>query len=346
MTARERLLAQIEALLADQEPRIRAAFWQAVYDARSTVRIEDVVAALERGDINAAAELLQIDRVLLAPLDQAIQASYIAGGNVAMDAIVATAPRALRLVMRFDAGHPQAAQWLRTSSSSLVTEIVADQREGVREALRVGMEAGRHPRSVALEIVGRMDRVTKRRTGGLLGLTSQQMAWVRNARAELLSGDPALMRQYLVRKQRNKISDRTVLKAIREGRALTEAEVAKITARYSDKLLAYRGTVIARTEALTAFRAAQWDSIRQLVDSGKVRADQVTKVWSATLDGRTRDAHVALHNHKAGMDEAFISPLSGARMLYPGDTSMGAPGSETVQCRCMMQPRIDWIAGL
>ena len=346
MTSRASLLAEIEALLAEQEPRIKAAFWQAVYDARSTARIEDVGAALERGDINAAAELLQIDRVLLAPLDQAIQSSYIAGGNVAMDAIVATAPRALRLVMRFDAGHPQAAQWLRTNSSTLVTEIVADQREGVREALRVGMEAGRHPRNVALEIVGRVDRVTKRRTGGLLGLTSQQMGWVQNARAELLSGDPAMMAAYLDRKLRDRRFDPLVKRAIREGRALTQAEADKVSGRYADKALKYRGEVIARTEALEAFSHSQWESIRQLVDSGKVRADQVTKVWSATLDGRTRDTHVALHNRKADMDEAFVSPLSGARMLYPRDRSLAAPGSETILCRCFMQPRVDWIAGL
>ena len=58
---RSQLLAQIEALLAEQEPRICAAFWQAVYDARATVALDDVIAALERGDIYAAADLLQLD---------------------------------------------------------------------------------------------------------------------------------------------------------------------------------------------------------------------------------------------------------------------------------------------
>jgi len=343
---RAQLLAQIEALLAEQEPRIKAAFWQAVYDARASVVLENVIAALERGDIYAAADLLQIDRVLLAPLDQMIQSSYIASGNLAMDAIIATAPRAMRLVTRFDAGHWEAAQWLRTHSSALVVEIVADQREGIREALRVGMEAGRHPRGVALEVVGRYDKVSKRRVGGLLGLTSQQMGYVANARAELLSGDPAQMRAYLERKLRNKTHDRTVLKAIREGRALTEAEAARITGRYASNLLRFRGEVIARTEALEAFSNAQWESIRQLVESGRVREDQVEKVWSATMDGRTRDSHAALNNHRAGMNEAFVSPLTGAQMLYPRDRSRGAPASETILCRCAMTPRVEWLAGV
>ena len=344
MTARERLQAQIEALLAEQAPRIRDAFLQAIYDARSVPRLEDVVALLTRGDIEGAARLLEIQQIFLAPLDQAIVGTYMQSGAVAMEAIVATAPKAMRLVARFDGRNPAAESWLREHSSALITEIIADQREGIREVLRAGMEAGRNPRGVALEVIGRVDKVTGKRVGGLLGLTSQQMKFVQNARAELLSGDPAQMRAYFDRARRDKRFDPTVRKAIREGRALTEAEVAKITGRYATKLLALRGEVIARTEALTAFRNAQWNSIRQLVDSGKVRPDQVTKVWSATLDGRTRDTHVALHNHKAGMGEAFISPLSGARMLYPGDTSMGAPGSETIMCRCLMQPKVDWLA--
>lgn len=343
---RSQLLAQIEALLADQEPRIRAAFWQAVYDARATVALDDVIAALERGDIYAAADLLQIDRMLLAPLDQVIQASYIQSGNLAMNALIATAPRALRVVARFDAGHPEAAQWLRTHSSALVTEIIADQREGIRAALAAGMGAGRHPRGVALDVVGRYDRVSKRRVGGMLGLTSGQMRYVENARAELLSGDPALMREYLGRQRRDKRFDAIVRRAIREGKPVSAVDVEKMLGRYKDRLLALRGEMIARTESLTAFSDSQWASIRQLVDSGKVREDQVTKVWSATMDARTRDTHRALNGHRVGLNEVFVSPLTGARMLYPRDTSMNAPGSETIACRCMMQPKVDWLAGV
>lgn len=345
MTRRE-LLAKIEALLAEQEPRIQAAFWQAVYDARASVALNDVIAALERGDIYAAAELLQIDRVLLAPLDQAIQATYVAGGNIAMDALVATAPRALRVVARFDAGHPEAARWLSSHSSTLVAEIVADQREGVRAALAAGMEAGRHPRGVALDVVGRYDRVSKRRIGGLLGLTSGQMEWVQNARAELLSGDPPMMHEYLGRKLRDKRFDPIVRRAIRDGRPISLADAERMLARYKDRLLDMRGKTIARTEALTAQSKSQWDSIRQLVDSGKVRTDQVEKVWSATMDGRTRDTHRALNGERVGLDEAFVSPLSGARMLYPRDVSQGAPAVETIQCRCFCNFRVNWLAGV
>jgi hypothetical protein len=343
MTPSQRLQAQIDALLKDQAPRIRDAFLQAIQDAKSVVRIEDVVALLSQGDIEGAARLLEIDRLLLAPLDQAISDVYMHSGAVAMQAIVDTAPRAMRLVARFDGRNPVAENWLRDHSSTLVTEIVADQRDGIREALRAGMEAGRNPRGVALEVVGRIDKVSKRRVGGLLGLTSQQMRSVANARAELLSGDPAQMRAYLERKLRDRRLDGIVKRAIKDGKPVAAKDVERLMGRYSDRLLAYRGTVIARTEALESFANARWEATRQLIEAGTIQEQHVTKVWSATLDKRTRDSHVALNGKKADMREAFVSPLTGARMLFPMDRSQGAPGSEIIQCRCGCSYVVDWI---
>lgn len=343
MTAQQRLQAQIEALLAEQAPRIRDAFLQAIYDARSVPRLEDVVALLTRGDIEGAARLLEIQQIFLAPLDQAIVGTYMQSGAVAMEAIVATAPKAMRLVARFDGRNPAAESWLREHSSALITEIIADQREGIREALRAGMEAGRNPRGVALEVVGRVDKVTGKRVGGLLGLTSQQMKFVANARAELLSGDPAQMRAYLERKLRDRRLDGIVKRAIKDGKPVAAKDVDRLMGRYSDRLLAYRGTVIARTEALESFANARWEATRQLIEAGTIREQHVTKVWSATLDKRTRDSHVALHGKKAEMREAFVSPLTGARMLFPMDRSMGAPAGEIIQCRCACQYNISWL---
>lgn len=208
------------------------------------------------------------------------------------------------------------------------------------------MEAGRNPRATALDVIGRMNRVTKRREGGLLGLTTNQMRFVSNARAELLSGDPAQMAAYLERKRRDKRFDPAVRKAIREGKPVPAAVADKITGRYSDRLLALRGEMIARTESLTAFSNAQWEGVRQMIESGRVRADQVTKVWRATRDGRTRDSHAALGGTEAQMNEAFMSPLTGARMMHPHDASLGAPASEIIGCRCFCQYSIDFIGGL
>jgi hypothetical protein len=46
-----------------------------------------------------------------------------------------------------------------------------------------------------------------------------------------------------------------------------------------------------------------------------------------------------------GLKEPFTSP-TGARLMYPGDTSLGAGPAETIQCRCTVSVRIDFLANI
>ena len=343
-TADRRLRALIDELLKVHEPAIQRAFVEAMQDARSAVNLADVVNALVRGDIAGAMQAVEFSRAFLAPLDQEIARAYYRAGQGFTGLIMASKPRSVAVVIRFDPGNPRAASWLQQHSSTLVREIVDDQRTAIRSALSAGMEAGRNPRVVALDVVGRMDAVTKTRVGGVIGLTSQQAQWVENARAELLSGDPVRMEAYFDRKKRDKRFDRTVARAIREGRPVSAADVTKIATRYSDRLLAYRGEVIGRTETLTALSYSQDESARQMIESGGIRATQVRKRWNARLDGRTRDSHVALNEDEVGFDETFRSPATGARMRFPRDQSLGASGEDVVSCRCFLTQRFDWNA--
>lgn len=214
----------------------------------------------------------------------------------------------------------------------------------MRLVLDAGMTEGRNPRATALDIVGRLNRATGMREGGILGLNAAQTDAVIRARAELLSGDPAMLRNYLARARRDKRFDRLVMKAIREGRPMGRADVDAITGRYKDRLLQLRGETIARTETLASLNAGKEEGIRQLIDSGKVQRSAVKKVWRATGDDRTRDSHAALNGAEAGIDEAFVSPLTGARMMFPMDASQGAPASEIIGCRCTYELKIDYLA--
>lgn len=191
---------------------------------------------------------------------------------------------------------------------------------------------------MALDVVGRINRATQRREGGIIGLTSQQASYVSNARAQLETLDAG----YFDRKLRDKRFDRVVQRSIRDGKALSRADIDRITGRYADRLLAHRGEVLARTESIAALHAGQFEAARQLVDSGKVRADQITKVWDATGDARTRASHMAMDGQAVGLNEPFITP-GGYRMMHPHDASLGAPADEIIQCRCFMAIRVKYL---
>lgn len=250
------------------------------------------------------------------------------------------------MVSRFDARNPRAERWILDHSGNLIEGIVADAKDAVRAVLDAGMVEGRGPRETALDITGRINRATGAREGGILGLTSGQTDAVIRAREELLSGDTAKLRNYLTRARRDKRFDRMVMKAIDDGRPVPKAEVDRITGRYKDRLLQLRGETIARTETLASLNAGKEESIRQLVDSGKVQRSAVKKIWRATTDDRTRDSHMALNGVEVGLDQAFVSPLTGAQMMHPHDVSLGAPASETINCRCFYEIKIDYIGML
>ncbi len=330
------------ALLDRLEPTVRDAFLAAFDDIRSPARFSALEAAIERGDIEGVLQALNLRDEFFAPLDRQIENAFYQGGVYQL-AGLPKKPSSIGgpLVVRFSQRNPRAESWVRRRSSTLITEITADQRTGIQRVLQTGLEAGRNPRGVALDLVGRVARGSNRRTGGLVGLTSGQMGYVDAARAELR--DPDLMRAYFKRSLRDQRHDRTVLKALREGRPVSEADIRKITGRYADRLLFYRGETIARTETIQALNAGRDEAIEQLIESGEVPRQAVKHKWSATLDARTRDIHRSMHGQEVIQGQPFTSP-TGAQLLFPGDTSLGAGGGDTINCRCYAQVSVDWLS--
>lgn len=339
LTPRQRL----ESLVAEYEPRMQAAFLEAVDDIRSRAEIGRIIERLERRDIEGALRAVHLDPAAFRSLDNAISAAFNGGGAATTRGLpLLREPGGGQLVIRFDARNLRAEQWLRDHSSRLITGIVDDQRSAIRQALTAGMEAGKNPRSTALDVVGRINRVTGRREGGIIGLTARQEQFSRNYMSELLSGDPARMRNALDRARRDKRFDRTVLKAIREGRPVDAETASRMVARYHDRLLMLRGETIARTETMAALNESQMEAMRQAVEGG-VDASTIVKVWRSASDNRVRHTHQAMHGQEVGLEGRFQSP-SGALLMYPGDPA--APVDEIVNCRCWMETKIDFLAGL
>jgi len=334
------LRVRLQNLLKTLEPKLAAAFKDSIDDIRSTVVLRRIVEALERRDYELAISNLFIDDASFRFLDRALTDAFRDGGDFAASTIPQVSdPSGGRVVFRFNARSPRAERWLSEHSSQLITDITEDIRIAARQHLVAGMEAGLNPRTTALSLVGRIDRATGRRVGGVLGLTSAQERFVTNARAELMSGDPDLLRNYLTRERRDRRFDRHVMAAIREGRALESATIERMLGRYSDRLLELRGETVARTESMTALNQSNIEAYQQAIDSGAIRRQDVRKVWIATNDGRTRDSHRDIDRESVGIDQPFSNGL-----MYPGDPN--GPASEVINCRCTMLTRVDHLANL
>jgi len=333
---------RFDQLIEQWDPVLRRAFLNGVSQIRDQVTIKVIADLLERGDIGGAVRTVALNSVSFRALDAAILQAFEAGGVYTTDRIPALRePSGYRLRVQFDVRNLRAEEWLRAHSSTLISRIIEDQRIAIRQHLTAGMEAGQSPRAVALDLVGRVNRTTGRREGGVIGLTASQEEWVRRYAAEL--ADPALLRNALGRSLRDRRFDRSIMKALRDGTPLPADMQARMVTAYRNRALRYRAEVIARTEAMTALHRSQVEAFQQAIDAGQVNEQAVTKVWHSAADKRVRHTHQALHGQSVGFKAEFVSP-SGARLAYPGDSS--APASEIIQCRCWMDIKIDFLAGI
>lgn len=95
---------------------------------------------------------------------------------------------------------------------------------------------------------------------------------------------------------------------------------------HEDSAFSYsRAEAIARTEVISACNYAD-NTIYQIDDS------IIGKKWSATADERTRLNHAYADGQIVPKDKPFI--VGGYEMMYPGDSALGAPAGEVINCRC------------
>jgi hypothetical protein len=323
-------------------PEIRKAFQAAIENVVDNVIIKDVIDAIEAGDINAAFRALGFSDAAMRPITVAIERAFEAGGVFTAEGF----PKRLntpsgKTVFRFDVRNSRAEAWLRDESSKLVTKLSDDAFSAVQSILQDNMIAGRNPRNTALDLVGRIDPITRRRTGGIVGLNGPQERAVANARKDLQE----LNERYFTRVQRDKRFDRIVRKAIDTKTPLTPEDVNRLTGRYSDNLLRLRGETIARTESIAALNRSEYEALKQATDLGGVKSSATKRIWDSAGDARVRHDHQKMDGQTVGIDEPFTAP-DGSKLMYPGDTSLGASAKETINCRCRVRLKVDWLADI
>lgn len=330
MATRREIIAEIERL----EPSISEGFKASIFKIRGSVALARLEEAIRVGDFEAARRIVNLSQARFSELTEGNRSVYLAGGEFSAN----QAPASLGFA--FNVNSPRAAQYLQNKSSTLLDLIINDQNQMIRDVLSEGVDAGRNPRALALDLVGRVDRRTGRRVGGRLGLTANQSRYVSAAKSELISGDRASMRNYLQREARDKRFDSMVLKALDDEAPIPTPDADRIAARYSDNLLQLRGETIARTEALESFHAGSDEALNQAVEEGYARAEDIVKVWSSSGDGRVRDGHRAMDGQTVALNETFLDPVTGDRLRYPADSRASA--ASRVNCRCAMIQRVDW----
>ncbi len=100
----------------------------------------------------------------------------------------------------------------------------------------------------------------------------------------------------------------------------------------------YRALRIARTELLTASNAGSHYAMESL-------GYGATKEWSSFKDQRTRGMHpkdkhdhVNMNGQKVDLKGFFIEPLTGEKLMFPGDTIASA--GNVVNCRCAVKYKL------
>jgi len=329
----------LEAIAKTFIPKVRDAFLQNIKNIRDSVVLREFVDALEVGDINTAMKLLGLSPAALRDVTAAIETAYELGG-VTVTKTFPKLPNAT--VFLFDVRNSQSERFLREQSSELITSIADDTRNIIRDRLSLGMLEGRNPKNVGLDLIGRMDNMSRSRVGGVIGLNRPQEKFVRLARLELQNLDE----NYFNRVRRDARFDNTVRKAIVSGKPLSVNDVNRIVGRYSDRLLQLRAETIGRDQMLTSLNRAEFDAYHQVLETGEIKPDAVKRIWdSVGPDGRTRDSHLAMEGQSREADEPFTTP-AGHSLMFPGDTSLGAPPAETIQCRCKVRTKVDWFSGV
>jgi Phage Mu protein F like protein len=129
-------------------------------------------------------------------------------------------------------------------------------------------------------------------------------------------------------------TDDTVMDIILQG-AINRLSIDTIAKQIEDStdFKEARAYTTARTETLNAARGAN--------RHGWEQADVVDEHEWRTGGKNIRSAHRSANGQRKPMKEPFI--ISGHRLMYPGDSSMGAPADMIINCKCVEIPIVNSV---
>jgi hypothetical protein len=296
----------------DLKPGLRRAFLESARRLSNSVDVGELKALLSQHRIDQAISYLgsRLPSTAFQPLANQVAAGAIESGQLSAQNVGIAE-------FQFSQINPRTVDFLRRYEGDLITEMTRKTRETVMQVIRQGITAGQNPLDTARDVKD------------LIGLTRTQAQAVANYRSALQAGS----RDALSRGLRDRRFDSSVARAASDGAPLSREKIDNLVGRYRNRYLRYRAETIARTESIRAVSAGNHLNWQQLVESGKLDADQVVRKWVYTHDEKTRTAHrmiPEMNPDGVGLNDRFDTPLG--PLLFPCDPS-GQP-ENTINCRC------------
>jgi hypothetical protein len=331
---------EIQNLASKIEPKLAKAILAAFDKQGEKLKADDIVKALERGDINAVLKLIdeQAFDVGMGPARDHMHEAVKAGGAISAKALVLGG-----VEFHFDTLNPKLVSWLQNYELNLIKQINTSTKEAIRDKLLTGMTAGTNPKQVATQIkqvVGltpKMAKAVENFRSELETFHTKQSAggWKLNGKIDSVNGTQVFRPDkdgnpkdgILNRRLRDFRYDKTLASAIETGKPLTPEQIDKMVSAYARKYLAYRSRNIARTEALRATNVGVTDAWRQAIEAGKVQEQQVRRRWIVSKDERTCLVCSPIPK---------MNPEKGVKMDTPFQTPDGAYMQPPIHpsCRC------------
>lgn len=152
----------------------------------------------------------------------------------------------------------------------------------------------------------------------------------------LLRDQPELLPRRKVDKEKDFAWNReNIANAVTQG-IIQGDSIPELARRIAQKT-AFHNRKATERYARTAMTGAQNAGRMEMLHEAQAMGIGVKKVWLATLDSRTRDAHAKLDGQEAEVDEPFKSEFGD--IMYPGDPA--ANPANTWNCRCTLIYKYD-----
>lgn len=311
----------------------------------SAILIEDLVAAIDASDFERIYEIVTPADADMSEYWTSVLPALTAGGvSFATEFRAAAVAQDVKIPpLAFDSFSDTATQWMRERRALTLESVVRNNRAAVAELLKVNPARNSiapftRSKEAALQIVGRVNRVTGLRDGGILGLTEGQTKATVTALDELLSGDPAKMKLYLQRTLRDKRFDRVVLQAIKDEIPVPKNVADRLVHGYRVSMLNDHAAKVARAEVVANINEGRAEMQYRVVDDGLIQPEGIENEWNGYLDDRIRHSHATLYGQRQPIGKPFITE-DGIPLRYPGD----GPPKESFNCRCWLVEKIDFL---